>query len=183
MDWGTVPAYFGGFALIATAFTFWRDADERKREQANKIAAWVEVVVDGRSRHVVIKNSSELPCKDIRIAVTQGFKNRTSLTLSKTDWNNTNRYRKPLYLQAIGPEATVTTFTTEELMAIRSLEFTDAAGARWVRRDNGLAKPRRVRFLRLRRQVFNSRRSVGHRWQQLTKRSEAPESEADPDTI
>jgi hypothetical protein len=36
---------------------------------------------------------------------------------------------------------TVTTFTTEELMAIRSLEFTDAAGARWVRRDNGLGSP------------------------------------------
>jgi hypothetical protein len=59
VDWGSVPAYFGGLALVLTIMVMLRDRQEKIRGQANQIAAWVERSYDDSEPHrVVVKNAS-----------------------------------------------------------------------------------------------------------------------------
>ncbi|WP_204807163.1 hypothetical protein [Mycobacterium riyadhense] len=145
MDWGTVPAYFGGFALLVTAGTLWRDYRERARDQANKVAAWVKKGLDGEDHQVLLKNASDLPCTAIAVAVTEGYKRQPKLSLSKMFGHSTDRYRW-YYIHAVGPDETLILRQTPIPVAVRHLEFTDAAGRKWARRENSLIRRRTTWF-------------------------------------
>lgn len=57
-DWGNVPSYFGGFALIVAVISMRRDGRDRRRSQAEKMAAWTEKRED--SWEVILRNQSDL---------------------------------------------------------------------------------------------------------------------------
>jgi hypothetical protein len=150
--WGNVPSYFGGIALILTVVILMRDRRERIRSQADHIAAWVQRSQDPKEAHrVVIKNASNLPCTRVTVWFTEGYRSPTKLRLSKTFGADTDRQRKPRYLHAVGPDETGVVYETLEDIAIRGVEFTDAAGRRWTRVDDKLKRTRRVRLARTRR--------------------------------
>ena len=136
VDWGNVPAYFGGLALVLTLTVILRDRREKVRAQVNRIAAWVQRGrVDGEPHRVVVKNASDLPCTDFRIWWTIGYRNPAKLRLSKVFGADTDRHRKPKYEHAVGPGETLVLIETTEDCAVSGFVFTDAAGRRWSRKD------------------------------------------------
>jgi hypothetical protein len=59
-DWGNVPEYFSGLALLVAVATFSRARRDALRSQADKVAAWGAEPEDGRPK-IVLRNSSDLP--------------------------------------------------------------------------------------------------------------------------
>jgi hypothetical protein len=136
VDWGSIPAYFGGLALFFSAWTLRRERTEKIRSQANQIAAWVQRSRDGIDpNRIVIRNASNLPCTDIMLRYTQGYvkkPNKLSI-LSKTFGADTNHKMKPIYVHAVGPSETLVVRETHEDIAVRGLWFTDASTREWAR--------------------------------------------------
>ncbi|GAB3166213.1 hypothetical protein GCM10027258_89980 [Amycolatopsis stemonae] len=158
VDWGSVPAYFGGLALVLTLTVIQRDRREKVRDQANKVAAWVQRSRDYQDPHrIVIKNASDLPCTSLRIWWTVGYRNPSALRLSKTFGADTDGGgKKPHYEHAVGPGETIVLLETREDCAVRRFEFVDAAGRRWLREGARLDRLGTVveRVLRLARRIF-----------------------------
>jgi hypothetical protein len=142
VDWGSVPAYFGGIALVLTLTVLVRDRRERVRAQADKIAAWVQRGREDNEPHrVVIRNAGDLPCTDLRIWWTVGYRTPAALRFSKTFGADTDGGgKKPRYEHAIGPGETVVLHETHEDCAVRAFAFTDAAGRQWLRRGARLTR-------------------------------------------
>ncbi|MFJ1761544.1 hypothetical protein ACIOD2_14580 [Amycolatopsis sp. NPDC088138] len=150
IDWGSVPAYFGGIALVLTLIVLFRDRREKIRAQADRVAAWVQRGrADGELHRVVVKNAGDLPCTDLRIWWTVGYRTPAKLRFSKVFGADTDGHRKPRYEHAVGPGETLVLLETAEDCAVRGLEFTDAAGRQWSRIDARLVRQgtlrRRVR--------------------------------------
>src|SRR3712207_1663919 len=75
VDWGSVPAYFGGVALAFTAATIWRDRKIRERGQAERVAAWSEKTQDGWK--LWVRNASDLPVSAVYVeAIPRGESSR-----------------------------------------------------------------------------------------------------------
>lgn len=164
--WGNVPAYFGGVALILTVIILFRDRNEKVRYQADRLAAWVErSKEDGKPHRVLIRNASDLPCMDISYSITEGYKNPSGIRFSKTFGADTNWWRKPRYIHAIGPGETIVAYETTEDVAVRQISFTDSAGRHWKRTGTHLARRKRLRLLRVRRLIWAHTR----RWPGLRK--------------
>ena len=149
VDWGNLPAYFGGLAFLATVGIIGRDHRERIREQANHLAAWVDA--DGEKQEVVVRNASDLPV--FRIAVyLRGPAKSPRISLSKYAADSATGYLKPQRRGSIGPGATVT-LKAYEIGPVRviGLDFTDAAGVQWERRGSKLRKASGLSWVRFRR--------------------------------
>ncbi|MEU8635997.1 hypothetical protein AB0C38_27860 [Amycolatopsis sp. NPDC048633] len=142
VDWGNVPAYFGGLALVLTLTVVQRDRREKVRDQANKVAAWVQRSrTENEPHRILIKNASDLPCTSLLIWSTVGYRNPSALRLSKTFGEDTDRGgKKPDYEHAVGPGETIVLLETSEDCAVRGLEFVDAAGRRWSRYGSQLVR-------------------------------------------
>jgi hypothetical protein len=170
-DWGTVPdwlAAVGTLAAFAVALGLFRkeqqarreSEDDRRREQASRVASWVGVVEDldspplpwasemGRRRvAAVLHNGSEEPVYDCRVhieldpAATGSFWKAVAGTFQPGERRLTltdrtlppGRIQHPLSLgRADLPHASVW------------MTFTDAAGRRWKRHPDGrLVEPDR----------------------------------------
>jgi hypothetical protein len=140
VNWGTFPSYFGGIALLLTAWTMFQGQRADVREQANKVAAWVDRQ-DGKTV-LKMKNASDLPITSAYVV--PGYNERNALVLAKDDASAT-RKGKPLYLPSgVGPDQTVVVRTYDEGTTVRviSFYFTDARGRRWKRIGGKLTKVR-----------------------------------------
>ena len=147
-----IPAYFGGIALVLTLVVILRDRNERIRNQANRLAAWVErSKKDGETHKVLIKNASDLPCMDVGYWITEGYVQPSMLRLSKSFGADTDRRRKPAYIHAVGPGETVVAYETTEDVAVRQLTFTDSAGRHWTRVGARLIQHKPSRSPKMRR--------------------------------
>ena len=147
IEWGTFPSYFGGLALIFTVYLINRDKLEKRQEQATKIAAWSEL--QGDVPVVLVRNASDLPCWNVTVTGAAGNKPRKDarqpLRLSKFD-DDVSWMFKPLRISAIGPGQTVAAAQFSErrrVVRVENVFFTDAAGARWIRRRGNLERVRR----------------------------------------
>jgi hypothetical protein len=161
--WSMIPSYLGILALVFTGVNYLRDRKERRTAQANKVAAWVQRSTSNDEPHTLfVKNANDLPCTNLCVWWTEGYKNPKALRLSKTFGADTDRRRKPRYIHAIGPCETVIVHSTSEPLALRTLEFRDAAGRLWVRRAGQLTELTRpslkTRFRTWRRNRFAKRR-------------------------
>jgi hypothetical protein len=122
LDWGSVPAYFGGIALAFTAATIWRDRKKSEREQAQRVAGWLEKDQQGTTV-LRVRNASDLPVFHV-------FAESTLAQL---------KGERP----QIGPGATEKLgFKPEEVKIEQPprMTFTDAAGRRWERTEAGKLK-------------------------------------------
>lgn len=156
-DWGTVPAYFGGVALLLTAWTMFKGQRADIREQANQVAAWVERDDDGKTV-LKMKNASDLPIT--RARVVPAYRERSGVSLLKDDAAAT-RQGKPCTLPSgVGPDQTVTVHTYDVGTTVRvvSFFFTDARGKSWKRFNGKLTRVRPWEVSRARRDLA---RSVG----------------------
>lgn len=158
-----IPSYLGILALVFTGVNFFRDRKERRTAQANKVAAWVQrSTSDDKPHTLVLKNANDLPCTNLCVWWTEGYKNPEALRTSKTFGADTDRSRKPRYIHAVGPGETVIVHSTSQPLAVRTLEFRDAAGRLWVRRAGQLTELTRpslkARFRSWRRNRLAKRR-------------------------
>lgn len=141
VNWGTFPSYFGGVALMLTAWTMFRGQRADVREQANQVAAWV-ASEDGKTV-LKMKNASSLPITAARVV--PAYRERTGVSLAKDNAAAT-RQGKPLYLPSgVGPDQTVTVRSYDEGTTVRvvSFYFTDARGRDWKRFNGRLTRVRR----------------------------------------
>jgi hypothetical protein len=142
VEWGDVPSYFGGLALLVTIGIVSRDRREKERLQADRVAAWATRNDSGFQ--LFVRNASDLPVSRAAIyaaAGATGFDKDGSLvvSLSKFDSEGGVRNLKPRYVDVIGPGETTEVFAVDldrGPLAVRSFEFVDAAGRSW-RRDLG----------------------------------------------
>jgi hypothetical protein len=158
-DWGNIPAYFGGLALLIAIITLSRDHRDRRRSQAQKVAAWVEEDEDGCK--IVLRNKSELPVTKVLIGFNEGFKNPDAVRLGKP--SRADRRRKPKHIDVLPPDATVTIGPFKPgPVWVTSLEFIDSSGSWWIRTHTQL-RPfggsrivfwTKKRWLRIKRQVL-----------------------------
>lgn len=134
VNWGTFPSYFGGMALLLTAWTMYQGRRADIREQANKVAAWVDEKEDGKTV-ILMKNASDLPITSARVE--PAYRAKTGISLAKDDAAAT-RHGKTIYLTSgVGPGQTVTVRNYEgETVRVVGFSFMDARGQRW-RRVNG----------------------------------------------
>lgn len=186
-----VPSYLGILALAITGRNFLRDISERRTAQANKVAAWVQKSnTDNEPHRLVIKNANDLPCTNLCVWWTEGSRNPKKLRTSKTFGGDTDWVRKPRYIHAIGPGETVVAHSTHEELAVRTLEFRDAAGRLWVRRGSQLTELSRP-SLRGRIDVFRRNLQAKKRLRSLqqdadvvaTEVSEAPTNDPSSRTV
>jgi hypothetical protein len=120
--WTVLPAYLGILALAITGFNFFRDRKERRKAQADQIAAWVQrASQDGDKHKLIVKNASDLPCTHLVISRTEGYMNPSRLRFSKTFGADIDGKKKPLYRHAVGPGESLVVHETAEDLAVRSL--------------------------------------------------------------
>lgn len=135
-DWGSVPAYFGGLALLLTVYTLVRDRSERRRKQASQVAAWAEsrVSEDGRRYYITMRNASDLPVTDVRLVVASE-KTLVRLRIRKDRVPEGPLKHHFTYIPTFPPDATqeVGGFDKPTPIAVQSLEFSDSSGRRWLR--------------------------------------------------
>ncbi|MGY1762286.1 hypothetical protein ACI79G_15175 [Geodermatophilus sp. SYSU D00779] len=162
---GNPAVYVSAIAVLLTLWVIWRDYRLRVRGQADLLAAWViRSRTSAEPHRVVVKNASNLPCTDVVVGITAGYR-RKGVILSKTFGAMTDGRVKPRYEHAVGPDETITVYETTEDVAVRSLSFVDAAGRRWVRRGAKLSRVRPRRFVGTRRRLRTAGRFVRARLQ------------------
>jgi hypothetical protein len=73
-DWGTVPAWVSTASVFLAAVSYWRSTLDKRREQASKVAAWVDVSnEDGETKfYLRVRNNSDAPIFGL-IASVPGF--------------------------------------------------------------------------------------------------------------
>jgi hypothetical protein len=136
-DWGTVPGYIGGLALLLTVITIRNDRIEKRREQANKVAAWPLRDESGAWK-IAMRNASDLPVTNPSVGYNAG-RRPGRLLLSKAG-PGADIKRKPQYRRLIPPNETIyvdVRFDVDEVL-VTWFEFVDAAGRRWIRTNGGL---------------------------------------------
>jgi hypothetical protein len=121
IDWGSVPAYFGGVALAFTAATIWRDRKTSEREQAQRVAGWLSKKGDATT--LWVRNGSDLPVFHVSADSAQLSGKRSQIGPGTT----VDMVYKPGEIRIDQPPR---------------VTFTDAAGRRWQRTEAG--KLRRV---------------------------------------
>lgn len=139
-NWGTVPAYFGGIALSLTAWTMYQGRRADVREQANQVAAWVEI--ENEKTVVKMKNASDLPITSARIV--PAYKEKAGLSLLKDDAAATRQGKTLTLPSGVGPDQTVTVRVYDHgtLVRVVSFFFTDARGRSWKRYNGRLTRVR-----------------------------------------
>ncbi len=179
-DWGSVPAYFGGLALLATCYVIGRDRSEKMRVNAEKVAAWA--VKDEEGWRILVRNAGDLPCTRVIVWGNRGYRSRPDgtprLSLSKFVGSEADGRMKPRYLTVIGPGETVTAVEVplaDGPLRVRSLDFRDAAGRDWERRDDNLARRRYGRYSRRRIWVKRQIRKAVDAWN--SRRKPSPQHE------
>lgn len=172
--WSMIPSYLGILALVFIGVNFFRDRKERRTVHANKVAAWVQCSTSDDEPHtLVVKNANDLPCTNLCVWWTEGYKNPKAIHLSKTFGADTDRRKKPRYIHAIGPGETVIVHSTSEPLAVRTLEFRDAAGRLWVRRAEQLTELTRP-SLRARYRNWRRNRLTKRRIKAMERRGDDP---------
>src|SRR3954447_4179578 len=79
LDWGNVPAWVGAVltstSLLVAALTYRRSVDDKERDQASNVAAWVaRRVENGTQRKVLrVSNGSDAPVYEIIARVPEGY--------------------------------------------------------------------------------------------------------------
>jgi hypothetical protein len=161
IEWGNVPAYFGGIALLLTIVTLQRDHREKSRAQASKVAAWTVPPPRGEDDtkfRVFLRNASELPVTGVRVVM--GVERKKPQIRFRKDQGpegplrNIFRYRDVL---APGATENVEEFSTP--VEVTSLEFTDSSGRVWHRTKTGLHSQHLWR-MRIHRASMTARRKA-----------------------
>jgi hypothetical protein len=103
------------------------EADEdKRREQANKVAAWVEISDNKVAARLVINNGSDLPVYNVRVLTFGDISNRAVQILKFPTLGPGKEYG-----QSFG-------IPLEDISIIRAtIQFSDAAGVRWTRGPDG----------------------------------------------
>lgn len=135
-DWGNVPSYFGGLALIVAVITMGRDGRDRRRAQAEKVAGWAEKRDD--AWEVTLRNTSDLPVTRVVVWMNAGYRPASGVRLSK--FAMPDGHVKPCYEASLPPGTTICrTFPVERgPVAVISLEFIDCRGVGWKRTNQRL---------------------------------------------
>jgi hypothetical protein len=165
IDWGSVPAYFGGLALLLTIVTLQRDHKERRGAQASKVAAWAVPPshADGETKfHIRLRNASELPVTSVRVVISVERTER-KMRLRKDQGPEGPLRNVFYYRNVLAPGATEDVREFSSPVEVKSLDFIDSSGRTWYRTKTRLfAKPPWRKPLR------QAKRKA--RWNQLLKR-------------
>jgi hypothetical protein len=172
-DWGNVPEYFSGLALVLTVITFNRARQEQQRTQAEKVAAW-GAGDDGHYK-LILRNQSDLPVTGLTISFNAGFIPKKGFSLTK--YPRPDRHAKPRRLDMLSPG------TTELLLPesmpgpvlITALRFRDSRGVIWIRSETGLQRGTRGRAaFEVKKRVWMLKRnlkSLSNRWKNVGEKS------------
>jgi hypothetical protein len=162
-DWGNIPAYFGGLALLIAIYTLSRDHRERRRSQADKVVAWAERAGDGYK--VFVRNKSELPVTEVIIALNVGYRRSDAVRLDK--FTRPDRWHKPQYVDVLPPDHTEEVrFFKPGPAQVSGLSFIDSSGSKWSRTSTQLQLRKSNRIFDWaseRRRQFKLRRTEGYR--------------------
>jgi hypothetical protein len=144
-DWGTVPdwlAAVGTLLAFAVALRLLfkeldarrENEEDRRREQASRVAAWARPVGAGPNDHaMMLRNNSEQPVTAVRLVMEHP--DMPEVVTREESWDLVPPGEQRVDdMWVTGPPGPVT------------LTFTDAAGHRWTRRPDGrLVEPDRPR--------------------------------------
>jgi hypothetical protein len=174
-DWGTVPdwlaavgtlaAFAVALRLLAKELAARREQEEdRRREQASRVACWLEIVEDPdwpprhwapdkpvRAVAAVLQNGSEEPVYDCRVHIELDPGASGKLVSGDRQYSLEERTLPP------GRTQRSVSFPREDLPpASTRMSFRDAAGRRWTRYPDGrLVEPDRPRH-RSRKDYMNA---------------------------
>jgi hypothetical protein len=158
-DWGNVPEYFSGLALVLAVITFNRTHQEQQRSQAEKVAAWG--VGDIGHYKIIVRNQSDLPVTSLTISFNAGFVPKKGLTLNK--YPRPDRYAKPRHLDTLSP-GTIEILLPESTagpVLVTALRFRDSRGVIWIRGETGLQRGTRGRItFEIRKRTWKLRRKL-----------------------
>jgi hypothetical protein len=100
---GNPAVYVSTVAVLLTLWVIWRDYRLRVRGQADQLATWVvRARTPDEPHRVVVKNASNLPCTDVVVGITAGYRKK-GVILSKTFGDMTDGRVKPRYRARRGP--------------------------------------------------------------------------------
>ncbi len=147
IDWGSLPAYFGGLALVLTVMTLRRDRRDKHREQAARVAAWATTrQATGGPQHFIVqlRNGSDLPVTAIRLVVASE-KDEVRLRTRKDRVPEGRHKHHFVYRATFPPDTTeeVGGFEKPTPLEVVSLEFVDSSGQRWLRTKDSLVAVRK----------------------------------------
>jgi hypothetical protein len=150
LDWGSVPTWVGtivtGASALLAAFSYRRSVRDKEREQASKVAAWIEVSYKGleRERRLRVANRSEgsifalfvepPEAPELRLAELPAGKMAVAVLPAGTPGN--------VKKQDVEVNLALIKFsggTREEAVAVTwpVVEFMDALGRNWRREPTG----------------------------------------------
>ncbi|MFD5797279.1 hypothetical protein ACFWIO_27875 [Streptomyces diastatochromogenes] len=164
LDLGNVPAWVSTASVVIAAATFWRAASDKKREQASKVAAWVDNYPEIGKAVLHLRNNSEAPIYRLTVVGKEGQSLYDHPELEPNQHVEipvTNRKEVELFLRTV--EAVVEASKTGSDVSHRGasrkesreaamepgvcLHFRDALGRWWLRKKSGrIAKSRRKIF-------------------------------------
>lgn len=153
VDWGNVPAYFSGGALLYAALTYRSSVKTKVAEQAGKISVWVDwngQPPPGGDWKVWVKNASETSVSDVAVGIVQeaGLKKgrRSDDWLGEPQGKTCEHVSKYPFL---GPGAERVIFESIKGAPVTavSLSFRDSAGRTWKQSIEGgrYTKPEQVK--------------------------------------
>lgn len=158
IDWGTVPTWVSAgsavsalitaaVALIYARRTWTKSVDEARRKQADLVAAWVEKGAAGAFQ-CRVRNASNLPVYDVHVVVNgygevvvPGLGEWEAQIVPPADTGLTWEIPSAEAERTRGPAVVYGEIDTRGVLAqdlLAEIRFTDTAGRRWRRSDQGL---------------------------------------------
>ncbi|MFE2305039.1 hypothetical protein [Streptomyces sp. NPDC059411] len=149
-DWGTVPAWVSTTSVVLAAWAFWRGTRDKRREQASKVAAWVELREEnGKNQfYLHVRNDSTSPIFHLTIHTESDRYEQSELEPGasfKREVSPGIGYQRMLTkIDAIkgGRDEKITNRQIKRAFkdAAVSLHFRDSLGRWWKRKANGKIK-------------------------------------------
>ncbi|MFI6904871.1 hypothetical protein ACIBKY_26660 [Nonomuraea sp. NPDC050394] len=156
LEWGRVPEYIGsvmaGTSAVVAALVYRRSVLERERDQASRVAAWVEEADEGRQK-LYVANRSDASIFEIAVRVSEGdgplaLRELPAATTAEAMVKGapvSRTFTRGLEFSP-GLMSSMELHWVTELTGLPELTFRDALGRRWVRDHYG--RLRRIRAVR-----------------------------------